>query len=195
MQTIVTGALVAFFVLSGGGTEVAYSLPQPELLQEIPLVEEIFQTRSVSVTGYNAVPEQTDSDPYTTASGAYSNPELIAARSVDLKDDLPFGTVIQFVLPQGTTTPPCGLSSVEHLIGLRVVADSMHPRKRNQIDILFDASDKVKIGGKNMNPAVVLGVCKDIKIRVVGKIEIKNMPKSQTELLAMLGSGSLAVNK
>ena len=193
MQTILTGALMAFFVLST--PEAAPTLPKPEVLSEIPLVEELFHSRSVSLTGYNAVPEQTDSDPFTTASGAYSNPELIAARSVDLKEELPFGTVIEFVIPEGKSTPPCGLSSVEHLVGLRVVADSMHPRKRNQIDILFDKGDKVQIGKKKVNPAVVLGVCEDIKIRVVGKIEIKDMPKNQTELLAMLGGASLAVNK
>ena len=46
-----------------------------------------------------------------------------------------------------------------------------------------------------MNPAVVLGVCKDIEIRVVGKIDIKQMPKNQTELLASVGGATLALEK
>jgi len=81
------------------------------------------------------------------------------------------------------------------LLGLRVVADSMHPRKRNQVDILFDHERSVKVNGKRMNPAVVLGVCKDIEIRVVGKIDIKQMPKSQTQLLAQVGEAALALDK
>ena len=36
---------------------------------------------TVTLTAYNAVPAQTDSDPFTTASGMYSNPDLVAARS------------------------------------------------------------------------------------------------------------------
>lgn len=157
--------------------------------------QEVVPSYSVSLTGYNAVPEQTDDSPEWTASGAYSNPDMVAARSVDLKEELPFGTVIEFVIADNASKAPCGLSSVEHLVGYRVVADSMHPRKRNQIDILFDANDTVRIGKKEVNPAVVLGVCKNIEIRVVGKIDVRHIPKTQTELIAQINSGSLAVSK
>lgn len=192
MQAIVTTGLMASFVLSGTTTADLRNGSIEEIAEPTPKVIEM---HSVSLTGYNAVPEQTDSSPEWTASGAYSNPEIIVARSVDLKEKLPFGTVVKFVVPEDGTSAPCGLSSVEHLIGYRVVADSMHPRKRNQMDILFDKTDTVKIGTKNMNPAVVLGTCKNIKLEVVGRIDVRDMPKNQTELLARIGAGGLAVSE
>ena len=72
----------------------------------------------------------------------------------------------------------------------------MHERKRNQVDIMFDIHDTVHIGidgkaRKATNPAVALGVC-DVSIRVVGKIAIKDMPATQTEL-ALLMSRTLAL--
>ena len=90
----------------------------------------------------------------------------------------------------------CGFVAVDHLIGYRVIADSMHERKRNQVDIMFDIHDTVHIGidgkaRKATNPAVALGVC-DVSIRVVGKIAIKDMPATQTEL-ALLMSRTLAL--
>jgi 3D (Asp-Asp-Asp) domain-containing protein len=135
------------------------------------------------MTGYNAVPGQTDDDPLTTASGAFSNTEIIAARSVDLKEDLPFGTVIEVVAHHGAGDPNCGFSVVEDQIGYRVVADSMHPRKRNQIDLLFNTDRDIFAAGRWVNPAVALGVCKDVEIRVVGFVEINSIPRSQKELV------------
>ena len=190
MTSILTVAFMAFFVLTGGASAES-SRVSVQIRAES--VEEVQEAYSVRLTGYNAVPAQTDSDPMTTASGAYSNPEIIAARSVDLARELPFGTVIEFVIPE-TSKAPCGLSSVEYLVGLRVVADSMHPRKRNQIDILFDNNDVVRLGGKRKNPAVVLGVCKGIEVRVVGYVDIREIPKTQTELAAQIGTAVLAAS-
>ena len=181
-------ALTGFFVFSGVGGMTTDALMKTESLQA-----PTYQTYSVSMTAYNAVPEQTDSDPMTTASGAYSNPDLMAARSLDLKDELPFGTVI--AVKHATSSLNCGLELVEDQIGLRVIGDSMHLRKRNQIDILFDASDTVRARGKQMNPALVLGMCKDVEISVVGRIDINHMPKTQAELKMMMGKSGLAVSK
>jgi 3D (Asp-Asp-Asp) domain-containing protein len=153
---------------------------------------ETFITHTVAMTGYNAVPEQTDEDPMTTASGAYSNPEIIVARSVDLADDLPFGTVIEVTANSATSTT-CGLSLVEEHIGYRVVADSMHPRKRAQIDILFDTEHSVKVGGKQVNAARALGVCKGVEVRVVGEVDIKHIPRDQAELKRVVEEQRLAL--
>jgi len=147
------------------------------------------------LTGYNAVPEQTDSDPFTTASGAYSNPEIIVAVSKDLRyGALPFGTII--ALEAGKTDNDCGFDSVEHLIGYRVVADQMHERWEKKIDILLDEDDTVRIGingqpKKAINPAKALGKCRNITARVVGKIAIKDIPQTQSQL-ALMVSRSLA---
>lgn len=142
-------------------------------------------TYTVSMTGYNAVPGQTDDNPEVTASGAYSDPDVIAARSVDLADELPFGTVIE--IDAATSTPNCGYGTVADQIGLRVIGDSMNARMHNKIDLLFDQSDVVRVGGKLINPARAFGACKDMVIRVVGQVDIRHMPKTQDELRVAIG--------
>jgi len=138
------------------------------------------------MTAYNAVPEQTDGDPHITASGAFSNPDIIVARSVDLANDLPFGTVIE-ITQTAANVPGCGFSMVENYVGLRVVGDSMHSRKRNQIDVLFDNYSTVTVGKREVNPAIALGVCSNMTIRVVGSVDIKKIPKTQNQLRLAIG--------
>ncbi len=177
---------MGFFLLSG----ITAPDPQGEQAPAASLPAE--QTYTVTMTGYNAVPAQTDGDPFTTASGAYSDPDLVAARSVDLADELPFGTVIEITPREGTPSGTCGIGLTADRLGYRVIADSMHPRKRNQVDILFDTSRSIHMNGKAINPAIALGICDEVEIRVVGHIDIKDMPASQTELAAALGEASLA---
>src|SRR5262245_5115403 len=81
MPTITT-ALIGLFLLPGSAvTQAAF----PALALE-SAKGETYETHTVLMTGYNAVPGQTDGDPHTTASGARSNPEIIAARSRDLAE-------------------------------------------------------------------------------------------------------------
>lgn len=150
------------------------------------------KTFTVKLTAYNAVPEQTDGDPMTTASGAFSNPEIIAARSVDLKEELPWGTVIK-VSRASEDSENCRFKHVEHLIGYRVIGDSMHSRKREQIDILLDQNDIVPVYGKEINPALALGLCSGVTIEVVGHFaSVKNFPETQDELVALVEGSHLA---
>ncbi|MBI5644750.1 3D domain-containing protein [Candidatus Kaiserbacteria bacterium] len=181
MTGLTTTALMGVFLLQG------VTLPIAAASDWTVSLEPSYPAYTVRMTGYNAVPEQTDSTPHITASGAYTHSEVVAARSIDLADELPFGTVIEIMPKVGTSTPNCGLGVVQEGIGLRVVADSMHPRKRNQIDILFDTETKVHAAGKKVNRAIALGVCKDVEIRVVGKIDIKDIPETQNELRLAVG--------
>lgn len=199
-------ALVAVFAFSGApALDKAYLQGSPDEVEvtntaSIALADSKFalasveeaKTFTVKLTSYNAVPEQTDGDPMTTASGAFSNPEIMAARSVDLKTALPWGTVIK-VTRAGKDSPNCRFGQVEHLIGYRVVGDSMHSRKREQIDILLDQNDTVSVYGKEINPALALGLCSDVTIEVVGHLEsVKDFPKTQAELVAMVEGSHLA---
>jgi 3D (Asp-Asp-Asp) domain-containing protein len=179
-------ALMGFFVNGGAGTATS---PTASWTDTSPVATPAYE---VTLTGYNAVPEQTDSTPDITASGTFSNPEIIAARSVDLADDLPFGTVIALSY-DATSSPKCGFDIVHDIIGLRVIGDSMHARKHDQIDIMFDAADTVTIGGKQTNPAIALGICKNIQVHVVGHIDPKHMPKDQLELETAIGKSVVAV--
>lgn len=168
-------------------TEIAVADPKFALAS----VEDA-KTFTVKLTAYNAVPEQTDSDPSITASGAFSNPEIMAARSVDLKADLPWGTVIK-VTRAGVDTPNCRFSEVESQIGYRVIGDSMHSRKREQIDILLDQNNTVPVYGKDINPALALGLCSGVTIEVVGHLaSVKDFPKTQNELTALVEGSHLA---
>lgn len=211
MSGILSTALTGFFLLSaatGTLSDSVVSAPEeaatkqgvievrsgPRAVTDKPKVT-ILATHTVAMTGYNAVPEQTDSDPFTTASGAYSNPEVMAARSVDLKNDLPFGTIIE-IKSVNPKDKGCAYEFAEPFVGYRVIGDSMHPRKRQQIDLLFPADVKVKVGGgRHLNPAVALGYCKEVEINVVGFVPIKNIPKTQVALKAIVENGELAVNR
>lgn len=180
MHSIISTALGLFLLSGTSSAGDLNNLPGLELAAPP-------KAYSVEMTGYNAVRGQTDSDPFTTASGAFSNPDIVAARSADLSDELPFGTVIEIDSSTAMSSPNCGLASVEPFLGLRVIADSMHSRKRNQVDILFDSDVSMRAGGKHMNPAVTLGKCSDVTIRVVGHVDMKKMPRSQIELMSDIG--------
>ncbi len=154
------------------------------------LIEPTYKTFTVAMTGYNAVPGQTDDTPEHTSIGAYTNPDIIAARSQDMADELPYGTVI--AITAASSTPNCGLSLVTEQIGLRVIADAMNARMRNKVDILFDANKTVRAKGRQMNPALVFGICKKVQIAVVGRIDTKKMPKTQAELAVAVGLAAIA---
>lgn len=154
------------------------------------------QGYSVTLTAYNAVAAQTDSNPSETASGAYSNPEVIAARSADLADELPFGTIIAVDGPTGPTDT-CGYGAVAPLIGYRVIEDTMNQRYTDRIDVLFDTKDTfVRTDGTELNAANVLGICKKTAIRVVGHVDFAHIPKTQAALVALVEKGTeLALSK
>ncbi len=183
MPTLIASALVTgFFILSGAQ---AASAPDAKAAVTLP-------SYTVSMTSYNAVPGQTDGDPMTTASGLRSNSDIIAARSQDLKEELPFGTVIAVEAPD-TDSPNCRMNAVDHLIGYRVIGDTMNSRMHNRVDILLDQHDTVKVGGVSMNPSKVLGVCKAVTVRVVGYMRLKDVPKTQEELVKMLNESKVAM--
>lgn len=211
MSGILSTALTGFFLLSTATGTLSESVVSPS--QEESAGQGVIEVRSgpravtdkpkvtirathtVAMTGYNAVPEQTDGDPFTTASGAYSNPEVMAARSVDLKEELPFGTIIE-IKAVNPKDKGCAYEFAEPYVGYRVIGDSMHPRKRKQIDLLFPSDVKVKVGGgRVMNPAVALGYCQGVEINVVGFVPIKNIPKTQAALKAIVENEELAVNR
>lgn len=142
---------------------------------------------TVTLTAYNAVPEQTDGDPHITASGAFSNPEIIAARSVDLVDELPFGTIIELTAPTSDPKNTCGYEVVEPIIGYRVIADAMNPRYTERIDVLFGTdANYIMTNGRTKNAGTILGICSGVGIRVVGYVDPRRMPKTQADLAALV---------
>lgn len=182
----ITGAFIGFFLLSGAGPVAlpAHAAPAPQA-----------PGYAVTLTAYNAVPEQTDGDPFTTASGAYSNPAVVAARSRDLAEELPFGTVIE-VDGSDAAEEGCGYAVVKPLIGYRVIADTMNARYTSRIDLLFGTKKDYPTTDRGMrNAAEILGICDGVSIRVVGRIDIRDIPKTQFELATLMrgGDGALAL--
>lgn len=165
---------MGFFLLSGGMVALPASAEAPKM--------PILPGYAVTLTAYNAVPEQTDDDPLVTASGAFSNPEVVAARSRDLAGKLPFGTIIEI---DGTAASKksCGYDIVAPIIGYRVIADTMNARYNDRIDILFGTESNYTLAGGSMkNASIVLGICSGVTIRVVGHVAINRIPKTQVEL-------------
>ena len=189
------GAFIGFLLFAGTGAMAApASANAPAVAQVAPVPS--YASYSVAMTAYNAVPSQTDGSPLETASGAYSNPQVVAARSQDLGSELPFGTIIEIEGP-ATKGDTCGYSVVRPIIGYRVIADTMNVRYTNRIDILFPTTANYLIGdGVTLNASNLLGICHGVTIRVVGHVDLSNpanLPKSQAALDALVSGGGLAV--
>ena len=150
---------------------------------------------TVSMTAYNAVPAQTDSNPLETASGAYSNPQIVAARSRDLAGKLPFGTIIEISAPESDPNGTCGYDVVAPLIGYRVIEDTMNAKFTNRVDVLLPIDTSYMTADGKQNAARVLGICDEVSVRVVGYVDINHLPKTQKELALLVssGKGNLAV--
>lgn len=200
---VITLALMGFFAFGGGpmaAPETTTAVTSAEMATTtLALKETVPVTRitdgsasTVTLTSYNAVPEQTDANPFITASGAFTNPEVIAARSIDLAGKLPYGTIVA-IERTAEDTGNCRFSKVKHLIGYRVIADSMHSRKRGQIDVLLDQNDTIIVNGKETNPAVALGICSHTEVRVLGKINVRDIPNTQEELRMIIEGDALAM--
>lgn len=187
MTTTLATALIGLFAFAGNT-----SFSATEEMKSLSVPKETVNL-SVKATAYNAVPEQTDDDPSVTASGLHSNPEIVAARSRDLADILPFGTIVA-ITPPSEANNNCGIERVSDQIGYRVILDVMHSRKRSQVDILFDQDNTVNLSGRERNPAEVLGICEGVTVHVVGHVDLKDVPSTQVELAALVEGSGFARN-
>ena len=170
---------MGFLLLSGSALAMPAHAQAPRALSQ--------PSYTVALTGYNAVPEQTSDHPLWTASGAFSNPEIIAARSQDLTDELPFGTIIELVGPS-EAQDNCGYNVVAKSIGYRVIADVMNAKFNNRIDVLLGTKAEYKTADKGMkNAAEVLGICRGVTMRIVGYVDINRIPTTQARLAAIVG--------
>lgn len=203
MPVIAVATLMGFMFMPGNAsaptpaviaspTAKAMALEGEEPSKRLATSREVASPLLVSMTAYNALVGQTDGDPTITASGAFSNPEVVAARSRDLASELPFGTVIRIERTL-KDTPSCRFSQVEPQIGYRVIADTMHSRWTHKIDVLLDEERTVSVDGREVNPGIALGHCRNVTVTVVGKVDIARIPATQAELVKMFGKATLAL--
>jgi 3D (Asp-Asp-Asp) domain-containing protein len=183
------GALMGFSLLFGSAVSPLGSTAEP--VPPAALSAPATLSYTVALTAYNAVPEQTKPDPSDTASGAASNPEIIAARSQDLASKLPFGSIIELDGSTVSSRDTCGFDAVAPLIGYRVIEDTMNARYTNRVDVLLGTNANYTMpNGTVLNAAKVLGICKSVTFRVVGHVDINHLPKTQAALVALVAKGS-----
>ena len=82
----------------------------------------------LTVTGYSSSPDETDEDPFTTASGKSVRDGIVATNL------LPFGTKVRIPEEFGDK--------------VFVVEDRMHRRFSNRIDVWFPSKSEAKVFGK-----------------------------------------------
>ncbi|UCH24743.1 MAG: 3D domain-containing protein [Trueperaceae bacterium] len=90
-------------------------------------------------TGYNSHASQTDSTPHITSTGAQTEFGIIAVSRDLLGSDLPYGSLVR-IKDLGNYHNGHGEGHFQHLLDQQdvfVVEDTMHRRKRQQVDIWF----------------------------------------------------------
>lgn len=94
---------------------------------------------TLRATGYNSEVNQTDSTPHITATGTTTRFGIIAVSRDLLNQDIPYGSLVRIV-DKGNYYNGRGAGQFQQLLDeqtLFIVEDTMHPRKRQQIDVWF----------------------------------------------------------
>ena len=94
---------------------------------------------TVRATGYNSMASQTDASPTVTATGTTTRPGVLAVSRDLLGGDLPYGSMVRLrdLGAYRDGRDPGRFQSILDGQGLFIVEDTMHPRKRQQIDVWF----------------------------------------------------------
>lgn len=94
---------------------------------------------NLRATAYNSLPWQTDGDPHITATGARTTFGIIAASRDLIGSDLPYGSLVR-IRDLGGFGNGRGAGVFQDTLdshGLFIVEDTMHIRKKQQVDVWF----------------------------------------------------------
>lgn len=109
-------------------------------------------------TAYNSLPEQTYGNPFITATGARTAFGVIAVSRDLLGADLPYGSLVR-IRDLGNYHNGRGAGRFQEVLdsqGLFIVEDTMHARKRQQIDVWFPhLSEAINWGVRQVEIEVV----------------------------------------
>ena len=115
-------------------------------------------TFTVRATGYNSMAAQTDASPNVTATGTRTRFGVLAVSRDLLGDDLPYGSLVR-LRDLGSYYDGRGAGRYQSLLdghGLFVVEDTMHARKRQQVDVwIGDYASAVNCGVRQLEVEVV----------------------------------------
>jgi len=123
-----------------------------------PIANPVFTVRA---TAYNSLESQTNSQPFITATGRRTDWGIIAVSRDLLGGDLPYGTLVR-LRDLGAFHTGRGPGAYQTLLDatLFVVEDTMHPRKRQQVDLWFaDYASAVAWGVRRLEVEVVRYGC------------------------------------
>ncbi|CAN5829497.1 hypothetical protein BH23DEI1_BH23DEI1_05060 [soil metagenome] len=113
---------------------------------------------TVRATAYNSLESQTNSQPFITATGAQTRWGILAVSRDLLDEKLPYGSLVR-LRDLGNLHNGRGAGAFQSLLDgtdVFIVEDTMHPRKRNQIDVWFqDYASAVNWGVRSMQVEVV----------------------------------------
>jgi 3D (Asp-Asp-Asp) domain-containing protein len=103
-------------------------------LREHPVVLPL----TLRATAYNSLVGQTDSTPFITATGASTRWGIIAVSRDLLTTDLPYGSLVR-LRDLGTYVGGRDAGKYDELLSshIFIVEDTMHQRKRQQVDVWF----------------------------------------------------------
>ena len=125
-------------------TEIVATVDKIKILQTETVVENEAANKSeirfsLKATGYNSLESQTDSTPEITATGAKTKFGVIAVSRDLLSDDIPYGSLVK-IKDLGNYYNGRGAGRFQDILddqGYFIVEDTMHQRKRQQIDVWF----------------------------------------------------------
>lgn len=108
-----------------------------------------YPTYRVRATGYNSHASQTDSTPFITATGARTQLGIIAVSRDLLDEEIPYGSLVR-LKDLGNFHNGRGYGKHQDFLDAQdifIVEDTLHWRKRNQIDVWFPALSQAREWG------------------------------------------------
>jgi 3D (Asp-Asp-Asp) domain-containing protein len=115
-----------------------------------------FPSLTVRSTAYNSIPNQTDSSPFHTSTGARTRYGIIAL-SRDLLKRIPYGSRVQLE-DNGSWASGRGRGKYNAMLKntVFVVEDTMHPRKSGTVDVWLPARDRaMQWGVRRLNMQIL----------------------------------------
>jgi len=132
---------------------------QTQATSAVPLTGPVATaTLSLKATGYNSQESQTDSTPHITATGTTTRFGIIAVSRDLLATDIPYGSLVR-IKDLGSFYNGRGAGRYQEMLdgqGLFIVEDTMHQRKRGQVDVWFPhLSEAINWGVRQVEVEVI----------------------------------------
>lgn len=157
------GGKLASLLIVTAALITAFSAPRPEIVSPVPLslepwaaVTQAAQPQAtphpqpvgpvanprfeLRATAYNSLPNQTSGNPHVTATGSKTRFGVVAVSRDLLPETLPYGSLIR-LRDLGAFHTGNGVGKFQPVLDdqqLFVVEDTMHARKRQQLDVWFE---------------------------------------------------------